>query len=162
MKFRHQVHYDAGAAEVHAMLTDPAFRKRAAEHVGALSVDVAVTPGAAGATTVHVERVEDLAGVPDFVKRVFGATVTVVQQEEWSSPTRAGFRIESRGKPVSFVGELILEESGDATTETMAGEIRIRIPVVGGRLEKQMAEMSAEGMEEEHEMGVAWLQGDHG
>ena len=37
-------------------------------------------------------------------------------------------------------------------------EIEVEVPLIGGRLEKLMAEKVAAGMDVEHAVGVAWLE----
>lgn len=36
-------------------------------------------------------------------------------------------------------------------------ELKIKVPLVGGKLEKLLAERIAAGMDAEHAVGVAWL-----
>jgi hypothetical protein len=36
-------------------------------------------------------------------------------------------------------------------------EIKVKVPLIGGKLEKLMAEKVAEGMDLERSVGVAWL-----
>ena len=36
-------------------------------------------------------------------------------------------------------------------------EIKVKVPLIGGKLEKLMAEKVAAGMDVEHDVGVAWL-----
>jgi hypothetical protein len=38
-------------------------------------------------------------------------------------------------------------------------ELRIKVPLIGGKLEKLLAERVAAGMDAEHEVGVAYLEG---
>ena len=37
----------------------------------------------------------------------------------------------------------------------------MKVPLIGGRLEKLMAEKVAAGMDVEHAVGVRWLQEEH-
>ena len=67
--------------------------------------------------------------------------------------------IETPGKPTSVTGTLSLEESGGRTTETLEVDVKVKVPLVGGKLESLMAELVTKGMDEEHTAGVAWLSG---
>jgi hypothetical protein len=161
MDFRHELRYDATAAEVFAMLADPGFRRKSAEAMGVVSMDVSITPAAAGeGMRVHIDQVQPTEGVPGFAKRFAGETTNAVQVEEWSSGRQATISIETPGKPTSVTGTLELRESGDVTTESMQAEIRVKVPLIGGRLERLMADLVAAGMDKEHAVGTAWLRGE--
>ena len=57
-------------------------------------------------------------------------------------------------------GTIRLEPSGVGTTEVVELEIKVKVPLIGGKLEKLMAEKVAEGMDLERTVGVTWL-ADH-
>jgi hypothetical protein len=46
----------------------------------------------------------------------------------------------------------------DVRHEVVELEIEVEVPLIGGRLEKLMAEKVAAGMDVEHAVGVAWLE----
>lgn len=157
MHFHHELRYDAPVRAVRAMLADPAFREESARAQGVVSAEVTVTPAGEGMTVV-VDQVQPTAGVPAFAKKFAGETTRAIQTEQWSSATDAVIRIETPGKPTSITGTLSLRPDGDGgTVETMAAEIRVKVPLIGGRLESLMAGLVAQGMDAEHEAGVAWL-----
>jgi hypothetical protein len=161
MRFRHEMRYDATAAEVFAMLADPAFRKKSADAMGVISAEISITPADVGeGMDVHIDQVQPTTGVPGFAKRFAGETTRAVQVEEWSSGRQATISIRTPGKPTSIEGTLDLTESADVTTETMEAEIRVKVPLIGGKLESLMADLVATGMEKEHAVGTAWLKGE--
>ena len=68
-----------------------------------------------------------------------------MQTEEWSSPAGGTISIETPGKPTSISGTLALAESGGRTTETLDVEVKVKVPLIGGKLEKLMADLVAAG-----------------
>ena len=159
MKFSHSVRYDAPLADVFEMLSDPAFRERSCANMGVISADVTVTRSGEGFSLV-IDQVQPTEGVPSFAKKFAGETTRAVQTENWADSSGGSLEIEAPGKPMTARGRLSLTESGGVTTETMDAEVKIRIPLIGGKLEALMAELIQKGMEKEHEVGVAWLAGD--
>jgi uncharacterized protein YndB with AHSA1/START domain len=160
MKLRHEITYDAPLADVFAMLSDPEFRKRSAKvSMNVISADVSIDRTGDG-MTVHIDQVQPTEGVPKFAKRFAGETTRSVQTEKWSSTSGATITIETPGKPTSIAGTLALSESGGRTTETLDVEVKVKVPLIGGKLESLMADLVAEGMDKEHAAGVAWLSGD--
>jgi hypothetical protein len=161
MQLRHEITYDAPLAEVHAMLSDPAFRQASADAMGVLSADITITPRGEGMRVV-IDQVQPTEGVPGFAKKFAGATTQAVQTEEWDSPAGGSIKIETPGKPTSISGTLSLTEAGGRTTETLEVQVKVKVPLIGGRLESLMGDLVAKGMDKEHAAGVAWLEGQHG
>lgn len=159
MRFTHSVRYDAPLADVFAMLSDPAFRQKACAHMGVISADVSITAQGEGFSLV-IDQVQPTEGVPSFAKKFAGDTTRAVQKEQWPDSSGGSFEVETPGKPASVKGQITLTESGGVTTETMQAEAKIKVPLIGGKMESLMAELIAKGMDKEHEVGVAWLKGE--
>ena len=156
MKFRHELSYDASPAEVFEMLADPGFREKVGEALDVVSADISLERDDDGfkLTNDQVQRTE---GLPSFAKKIAGDTTRVIQAERWSSPTSGTLRIDAPGKPTSMAGTIELRPDGAGTVEVVELEIKAKVPLVGGKLEKLMAEQVREGMDTEREVGRAWL-----
>jgi hypothetical protein len=158
MLLRHEISYDAPLGDVFAMLSDPGFRQASADAMGVLSADVTITPNGEG-ISVHIDQVQPTEGVPGFARKFAGETTRAVQTEEWGSPAGGTITIETPGKPTSIKGTLSLNESGGRTTETLEAEVKVKVPLIGGKLESLMADLVSSGMDKEQAAGVAWLEG---
>ncbi len=159
MRFQHTSTYDAPAADVYAMLTDPEWRKKVGEAQGVVSSDVTVTPQGEGCRIV-VDQVQNTAGLPAIAKKIAGETTRAVVTEVWTSPTSGTLEILAPGKPTKAVGTVSLETDGATTQHVTDLEVTVKVPLVGGRLEQLMADTIGKGMEIERAVGVAWLEGD--
>ncbi len=162
MRFQHTTTYDAPAAEVFAMLTDRAWREKVGVAQGVVSSEVTITPeGPEGSgRRVVVDQVQNTAGLPAIAKKIAGETTRAVVTEVWTSPTRGTIEIVAPGKPTRAVGTVSLEEAGSTTRHVTDLEVTVKVPVLGGRLEKLMADNIDHGMEIEEAVGAAWLEGD--
>lgn len=158
MRLLHEISYDASLADVFAMLSDPGFRHASADAMGVTSADVSISPKGEG-ISVRIDQVQPTAGVPGFAKKFTGETTRAVQTEDWSSPTGGTITIETPGKPTHVNGTISLTESGGRTTETLDVEVKVKVPLIGGKLEKVMAGLVSKGLDNEHTAGVAWLEG---
>jgi len=159
MKFRHELSYDAPPEKVYAMLASAAFRRQVCTAMEVISADVQVDPqpdGGEGFTLVS-EQLQNTKDLPGFARTFAGESTKVIQREVWQSSSAGSLVIESPGKPVSTSGTIRLEPSGTGTTEVVELEIRVKVPLIGGKLEKLMAEKVAEGMDLEHGVGMTWL-----
>ena len=159
MKLRHEITYDAPAADVWTMLSDPAFRQKSCEAMGVLSCTVAIDRVDHG-MKVRIDQVQPTEGIPSFAKKFAGETTEAVQVEEWSDRSNATLSVKTPGKPTEISGTLTLTESGGRTTEVFDGECKVKVPLIGGKLEGLMAELFKKGMNKEHGAGVAWLAGE--
>ena len=111
--------------------------------------------------TLVVDQLQNTHDLPAFARTFAGESTRAIQREVWLSTTSGSLSIESPGKPASASGTIRLEPDGSGTTEIVALEIKVRIPLIGGKLERLMAEKVAAGMDLEHTVGVAWLKEMH-
>ena len=154
MKLTHEVRYDASPDDVLAMLTDPAFREKAAWAQGTTSVSVSVSGG-----SVTIDMVSPNTDIPAFARKIAGESVHAIQAEEWSGH-EASMTITTPGIPAGITGTRRLVADGDGCLDTFDGEAKARIPLVGGKIEGLIAQRLKEGWDTEHGVGVAWLEGE--
>ncbi len=157
MKVTHSVRYEASVEEVYAMLSDPAFREHATLAQGAVSADATVD---GGSVRIDFRRHND--EVPGFARKLIGGEeLHATQAEDWSDDAyEADMSITTEGIPAGIHGTRTLVEDGDGTLDTFEGESRAKIPLVGGKIEKLLAEKLVLGWNVEHRAGVAWLRGE--
>lgn len=128
--------FPAPPAAVHALLTDPAFLRQAADAMGAPDATVTASPGA----TSIAARVPAPARIRSFV----GADVPLVLDVTWGDAaadgTREGtFRLTVPGTPVTAAGTARLAPTASGSTLTQAGEVTVAVPLLGARIEKEVA-----------------------
>ena len=154
MRFQHSSRYDAPPADVYAMLLDPTFRERvcvAVKSVG-YSVDVA-------GSTVTIHQTQRVRKIPSFAAKLVGEAIEIHQVERWTSPTTADLELTIPGKPGHLKATITLTPSGDSTEYRADGELKVSIPLVGGKLESVIADLLKLFLTREHETGQAWLAG---
>jgi hypothetical protein len=156
MRFRHELSYDAPPERVFAMLADPKFREQSCAAMEVISADVQLERDGEGFSLV-IDQLQNTKDLPAFARAFAGESTQAIQREVWLGTTTGSLSIESPGKPTSASGTIRLEPSGSGTTEIVELEIKVKVPLIGGRLEKLMAEKVAAGMDVEHSVGLAWL-----
>jgi len=159
MEFRTELAYYASRDEVFAMLSDPAFREQVVEAQEVVSADVRLTPTDDGFTLIS-DQVQNTQDLPAIAKKFAGDTTQAVITEEWSSHTAGSVSITAPGKPTAASGTIRLAPDGDGTVEIVELDVKVKVPLVGGKLEKLMADTIESGFRVEHTVGRAWLQ-DH-
>jgi hypothetical protein len=158
MRLRHDLAYDSPPAAVLAMLADPLFWDKVADATGALSSTATVNTE--GATTrIVVDQQQAVTGVPSFAKKFVGDSTRAITTQVWQGH-EAGVQVETPGKPTSISGTATLAENGTGSTLTYDLEVKASVPLVGGKLEKLVVELTTEGFDKEQAVGAAWLAGD--
>ncbi len=159
MKFHHELTYAASPDEVFAMLSDPAFREKVCAAQEVISADITLTPSGGGFTLVS-DQVQNTAGLPAIAKKIAGDTTKAVIKEDWKDASGGSLEIIAPGKPTSATGTIRLTPSGSGTTEVVELEVKVKVPLIGGKLETVMADNIRSGMDVEQTVGVAWLAGE--
>lgn len=159
MKFSHRMTYDAAPADVLKMLSDPAFREKVCEAMHAVRRDVSID-GAPEGMAVVVDQTQPAKGIPSFAKKFVGDEIHIVQKESWAGATSASLAVQIPGKPGDFKGAIDLAGDTDGTVETVAGDIKVKIPMIGGKLEGLIADLLRSALKSEQRVGRAWLAGD--
>jgi hypothetical protein len=124
--------------------------------------DVSVDTAGEGARIAVVRLLP--ARVPDVVKSLVGETIETVQTEQWGRPgsdgsRRADFHVQIKGQPATVTGEVRLEPQGAGTRQSVVGDVRVKIPFIGKRVEPEIAKAIRAGIGVEHRLGVAYLAG---
>src|SRR5699024_12754081 len=121
------------------------FRGLVWERIAALAHTVTVERDGDGAT-VQISRTMAV-GMPDFIKKMSGAEVEITQTEGWHPATdgeRTGsVQVTIANQPASMSGTATVRHVEGGATLSLEGEVNVRIPFIGSRLEPQIAEAIA-------------------
>lgn len=158
MRLRHELAYDAPPADVLGMLADPLYWDKVAEATGALSSTATVGVDDV-ATRIVVDQQQAVTGVPAFAKKFVGDSTRAITTQVWHGH-EATVQVETPGKPTSIAGTATLAENGTGSTLTYDLEVKASVPLVGGKLEKLVVELTTEGFDKEQAVGAAWLAGE--
>ena len=80
-----------------------------------------------------------------------------MQTERWPDIENARLEVVIPGKPGQMSGTLTLRESGGTTTETVELEVRVGIPLVGGKIESLIADLMRKALKVENAVGRQYL-----
>jgi len=155
-KLSHDLTYEASLTQVGEMLMDPAFREEVCDAQGAVRSSVTVEPKAAGMGIV-IDQVMPAEGIPGFARKFVGDEINLVQTEQWSDIETGTVDVVIPGKPGQMRGTIRLRESGGTTTETVEMEIKVNIPLVGGKIESLIADLLRKALKAENVVGRDYL-----
>ncbi len=162
MELHETLEYDADPDTVFAMLCDQSWREAVCRDVHALAYDVSVRQEG-DAVVIRTERTMR-AEVPDAVKKLVGDTIVVEQVETWGPAGTDGTRtadleVDIEGKPAGMLGTVTLQPVGGGSHEVIRGDVTVRIPFIGSRIEPEIVKVIRAAIRVEGEAGRAYLPG---
>ncbi|MBW4715814.1 DUF2505 domain-containing protein [Saccharothrix obliqua] len=158
-RIEHQTTSPRPASDVYAALVDETFlRDRLAAMGGAGAALVAFTT-TGGTTSYQLRQGVPADKLPQAVRGVLGGDLVVDRAESW---TEAGFtgtvEVVLTGVPGRLDGTITLADApGGGSTLTLAGQVKVGVPLLGGKLEKMVAEQVARLLDEETGFTAEWL-----
>jgi uncharacterized protein YndB with AHSA1/START domain len=159
MRFSHQLRYDAPPDTVHAMLADPEFREKVCAAQHATTSTVEIRPDGDG-MSVQVDQRRPSDGLPGFARKIVGDDIQILQKEDWSGSTHAVLAVTIPGKPGELEGTIRLAGDGIASTQTIEGDLKVGVPLIGAKLEALIADLLTQALRAEERVGRAWLGGE--
>lgn len=155
--------YDAAPDAVFAMVKDSQFQLDKYAAVGMTNGQVLeATDLPDGGFRLKTQRDVATEGVPDFVKKLVGERTTITETDEWGPASADGSRtgtwkVEAKTAPLSMWGTFALAPAGAGSTVTITGEVKASVPLIGGKVEKAVAEATVKSLQDENEFGQKWL-----
>ena len=146
--------FPADPARVHAMVTDEAFLAHAAAELGSPDARVAAT----AARTAVAASIE----TPPEINAFGGPRLSIVQETTWADAAPDGSRtgtidLTVAGAPVSVRGTALLAPTPEGSAITYEGDLVVKVPLRGGRIEAAAAPTILEAFEAQGRVGRAWL-----
>ena len=91
-----------------------------------------------------------------------GDEINIVQEEVWTSPTNASLEVTIPGKPGEMKGSIAIAPSPSGTVETVKVEVKVNIPLIGGKIEGFIADILVRALRAETKVGREWLAAETG
>lgn len=153
--------YPASVAGVFELRTSERWVALKAERLGDGSRLVSRTERSDGGVDIAVSR-ELPGGVPGFLEKFLPKDGRVVQKEQWGAPDTAGrctgtWSVDIPGAPVTLGGTSFVEPLGDGCVQQIDGTVRVGVPIIGGKAEQLVADMTTKLMGKEGDLMMASL-----
>jgi hypothetical protein len=161
MKIAKTVEYAASPDEVFEVLADPAFQEAKCAATAAVKYSASVVEEG-DRTVIRTERILPSDDLPDFARSMVGPTLKVVETQDWGPSAADGsrdgtVRMEVSGTPVALAGTVSLRPGGAGSIGTVDAELKAKMPLIGGKIEKAAAAPIEEAIEIEAATAQEWL-----
>ncbi len=156
MKHTSQARYPAPADVVIKMFCDADFHKRKLEKLG-IRYEILAEEKSGDQFRLKAERAVPVQA-SGIVKKIMPATTQVVNDERWNLSDKSGsVLVETKGVPLDMSCTAQMRDEGDECVIDYHWEIKARIPLGGGALEKFVVKDMAKGEAEELAVGISFL-----
>lgn len=142
MKYSERIDYSQSSAELLNVFSNPEFFKAKYAATGAHDIQVLESEKSNGHFRIKVSRkVPTDVPIPSFAKSLVPAHITLVQTDTWDLEKGVGsLDIEFIGIPVRVRCELVLNDVVGRAVEDLQFDIRVNLPLIGGKLEQLLAD----------------------
>ncbi|MDI1301306.1 MAG: DUF2505 domain-containing protein [bacterium] len=162
MKYHDTINYPVPREELFRFFTDPDFFVRKYVAQGATNVRVTRSETAGSCSTITVTRdVPVEVPIPSFARALVPSTITLVQTDSWDRTSCKGsLQIEFKGMPVRLNCEMTLQDRAGGSVEELAFDIRVSVPLLGGKLEELLARDLRLKFQRDTEASLGIIKGD--
>ncbi|MGQ0464828.1 MAG: DUF2505 domain-containing protein [Sporichthyaceae bacterium] len=165
MRLTHVMSYEAPVPAVYAMLIDPEFQDRRSRAGNPVESSASVTADVTGGAVITVSRLLAIE-IGGMLQKVIGDKIRIEETQTWLSAAEDATSREGQlkaripGQPAGVDGRLVMTESGGGTTIRLDAEIKVNVPMIGGKAETMIADVLTKFLNYEEVLGRAWLSGD--
>ena len=161
MKLSVQNRYSGTVEQTFTSHITQSVREEACRQSGAQSWQVSVTESGNGGATVRIERTMS-PKLPESLARLVGGHITIHQEEQWSAAESDGRRtavvtLTIKGQPASMHGQAVLAPDADGTLETVTGDVKVAVPIIGRKFEPDIVKVISSALRIEQQVGEKWL-----
>lgn len=157
MKHEMQVRYPASSAVVIKMFTDKAFHTTKLEAMGVHKYQVLKHQFDGRDFSIRIERQVPMQA-PALVRRLVPMEAKVTNEESWNIAAKTGkVKVEPQGMPVEMACTMAMADRGKECLVSYSWEIRAKLPLLGGALEKFIVGDLEKRSAEETEAAIALL-----
>lgn len=149
---------NASADTVFALLTDPKWLEARSAALGEISARCKTKKAGTGLTLTMQRRVHrDMNAV---VAKVINPDSDIEIIENWSgeaSSRSADYALTIVGKPITVSAKIVLESAGKACIYRIQHQARVKVPLIGGVIEKFVLGETEKGCADELEYLLQYL-----
>lgn len=158
-KFTNTDHYDADLDAMWTMMTTQEWWKAKYESLGATNIEFHTFDTSDTSFTIVSER-DVPADLPSFAKKIIGETNHVTQTEKWTrnaDAANATIEILVKNIPGGTTGTMSITPSGSGTVWQSDFDIKVSLPLVGGKLEGVLKDETGSNFKQEKAFNDTWL-----
>ena len=153
----HRARFATPADAVHAAIVDPAFVADRLEALGGTNAAVEDRTESAGTVTYRLRQGLAAQHLPSAVRTLLKGDLVVHRTETWRPDKTGTVQATVQGVPGEINGTMRLSEMDSRTEWLTSLEVKVSIPLVGGKIEKSIGEQVLKLLANEAAFTEKWL-----
>jgi hypothetical protein len=153
----HRARFATPADAVHAAIVDPAFLADRLEALGGANAAVEDRTESAGTVTYRLRQGLAAQHLPPAVRTLLKGDLVVHRTETWRPDKTGTVQATVAGVPGEINGTMRLSEVDGGTDWLTSLEVKVSIPLVGGKIEKSIGEQVVKLLANEATFTEKWL-----
>jgi hypothetical protein len=155
-RFEHRTSFPAPVDTVYSTLVDEAFLTARLRDIGGKDAALLGHETSEDGVTFRLRQGVDAKHLPGAVRSLLSGDLVVEREERWRGHESAS-RATISGVPAEIKSRGRLAPRGDGAELVISAEVKVSIPLVGGKIEKVVAEQVTKLLAAEAEYTEKWL-----
>ncbi|RVW10120.1 DUF2505 domain-containing protein [Prescottella agglutinans] len=156
----HSAQYPHPVATLHAALTDERYWHARLQEVGGPGAKLDEVTLGDGTVAVAMTQSVPAEHLPAMVTKVRPGDLIIKRTESWGplhgDRAEGTFSAEVEGAPGQLRGTMTLTADGDGSLLVMEGEVEVKLPLIGGKVESVIAGQVLELLDAEEDFTGQW------
>lgn len=157
-RIEHRSDFGHPADRVHAAMTDESCLRERLAAIGGRHSELVSYASNGSTTKVVMRQGIDPEYLPSVVRRVAPDGVTIERTETWDDGRSGAIHAAVHGMPGSFNGRTTLADTAGGSELVLQGDIRVSVPLIGGKIESVIAEQLGRLLRTEAKFTNRWLE----
>lgn len=155
-RFEHRASFAAPVDTVHATLVDEAFLTARLRDIGGKGAALLDHRTSADGVAIRLRQGVDAKHLPSAARSILSGDLVVEREERWQGHESAG-RATINGAPAEIRFRGRLGQRGTGAEYLVSAEVKVSIPLIGGKIEKVVADQVTKLLAAEAEYAEKWL-----
>ncbi|MET1074401.1 MAG: DUF2505 domain-containing protein [Umezawaea sp.] len=144
--------------DVYRALVDETYLRDRLAVLGGNDAQLVSFSSADGKTSYQLKQGVSAEHLPSVAKGLLGGDLVIHRAESWTEAGTTGtVEVTLNGVPGRLDGTTVLAEHQGGSRMALTGQVKVSIPLMGGKLETMIAEQVAKLLDKENEFTTEWL-----
>ena len=155
-RIEHHTTSPHSAEKVFGAMVDETYLRDRLAAVGGNDAALVTFSSAGERTSYQLRQGVPAEHLPSIAKSLLGGDLVIQRVENWAAGAGT-VEVTINGVPGRLEGAFTITGNGSGSKLTLTGEVKVSIPLMGGKLEKLIAEQVAVLLDKESEFTSEWL-----
>ena len=155
-RIEHHTTSPHSAEKVFGAMVDETYLRDRLAAVGGNDAELVTFSSAGERTSYQLRQGVPAEHLPSIAKSLLGGDLVIQRVENWAAGAGT-VEVTINGVPGRLEGAFTITGNGSGSKLTLTGEVKVSIPLMGGKLEKLIAEQVAVLLDKESEFTSEWL-----